>query len=340
MLKIVSLYSGADGLGEGCFQAGHKIILAIDIEKDCLETIKLNHPDVETICGKVQDYIESLPDCDAIVGGPPCPEFSNAKINKTYDPTEVNNFWKSVELKKPKHYFMENVPGVIRVCKRRNHLVNAADYGTPQTRIRRIFTDLPFPIQTHNEFEYQTLFGDKIPKWVSVREALGVDGILQDRKSTFGEGFRNYSIDNPGFTLLSDSRVFILRSGFDTQNGREITRSIDEPSQTIMCGDGMKLTNHRIFSKKYLETKNDVYYKKHPANDINKPILTILGKDRGTEGYIHDGKYARKLTNDEIAILQGFPKNYKFFGNKTSVRSQIGNAVPPQVSKAFFSQVT
>src|SRR3972149_3819707 len=110
MLKVVSLYSGGGGLDEGIWQSGHEVILAIDKEKIRLETIKLNHPDVETICGKVSNYIESLPQSDAIVGGPPCPEFSNAKINKSYDPTEVNNFWKAVELKKPKHYLMENVP--------------------------------------------------------------------------------------------------------------------------------------------------------------------------------------------------------------------------------------
>ena len=54
---------------------------------------------------------------------------------------------------------------------------------------------------------------------------------------------------------------------------------------------------------------------------------------------ISDGQYARKLINDEVKIIQGFSGNYKFHGGITSVKKQIGNAMPPQPIKAFFEQL-
>ena len=33
-------------------------------------------------------------------------------------------------------------------------------------------------------------------------------------------------------------------------------------------------------------------------------------------------------------MLQGFPVNYRFYGNRDAIRLQIGNAVPPPVSYA------
>lgn len=299
-LKVLSLYCGAGGIDEGLKQAGIKTTLAIDYEKDCIETMKLNH-DCETICAKVEDIESSLSGFDIIIGGPPCPEFSRAKVSRTLDPIEVNRFWSIIDRVNPRYYMMENVQDVIQVCNRKNYLINCADYGIPQTRIRRIFTNLSIPKQTHAKIEQFDLVGGVVKKWVSVKDALGFDGILQDRKSTFGEGFRDYDINKPSFTLMTDCRVWLVTD---------------------------------------LKNKNTVYFDKHPPNNITKPSSTILGKDRGTEGYITDNQYARKLTNEECAILQGFPKSYKFFGNKTSVRRQIGNAVPPQVIKVFFQQVT
>lgn len=307
-MKVLSLYCGAGGIDQGLKQAGIETTLAIDFVEDCCKTMKLNHS-CEVICGKVSDYKDSLSNFDLIVGGPPCPEFSNAKTDKTYDPKEVNVFWEIVDRIKPKHHLMENVPGVIEVCKRRNFLLNAADYGTPQTRYRRFFTELDTPVKTHSEFPSQTLFDENdVKKWVSVRESLGIKGTLEDRKTSFGEGVRIYDVEKPSFTLLADSRIWISPSGFKKKNAKLISRTIDEPSQTIVVAGNMQLTDKPLYSQKYHQYKQEEYQ-------------------------------SRKLTNDEIAILQGFPGDYKFAGNKQSVTRQIGNAVPSQIVEALFSSI-
>ena len=311
-MKCLSLYCGAGGIDEGLRLAGIKTTLAIDIWNDACETMKINHVDTEVICGKVSDIKSSLGNFDLVVGGPPCPEFSRAKTNRTFNACEVNNFWDIVEQVKAKYHIMENVQDVIKVIpNKKNYLVNCADYGVPQTRIRRIFTNLPLPKPTHSEFPCNTLFEEPMKKWVSVKEALGLNtGILEDRTMKHkGDDFRTHSIDKPIHTLITDSRdFFISNSGHSTQNRESITRSVDQPADTIVCGSQMIITDYEIKSIKKIRNSNTI-------EDVKN--------------------FARKLTNEELAILQGFRKDFKFYGGKTSVRKQIGNAVPPPLILAF-----
>jgi site-specific DNA-cytosine methylase len=175
-------------------------------------------------------------------------------------------------------------------------------------------------------------------KWVSVKEALGLDGIIEDRKSTFGElEYRKYQTQNPSHSLLVDSRdFFISNSGHTTQNRENITRSINEPSDTIVVSGNAQITNYEIKSLKYIRNKNPIMFEKHKPNYLDEPSYTLNAKDRATPSeMITDGTYCRKLENHEIAILQGFPNDYKWFGGKSSVRKQVGNAVPPPLIRAF-----
>jgi DNA (cytosine-5)-methyltransferase 1 len=294
-------------------QAGILTTTAIDHNKDACETFKLNHPQAEVICGKVVDYKFSLSNYDIIVGGPPCPEFSRAKSGRTYDTCEVNNFWDIIDsLVKPKYHLMENVPDIIKVLKRPNYLINCADYGTPQTRERRFYTNIPMPKQTHSKTPSLDLHGNQIEKWVSVKDALGLDGTIEDRKITFGEEvYRKYSTNRPSITLHTDSRQwYISPKGFPQKNQKQISRKIEEPSMTILNAGEFVLTTERVMSTKYIKNRKK-----------------------------NDNLDERKLTNSELAILQGFPKDYVFHGSKNSVKVQIGNACPCQPIKAIFSQI-
>lgn len=354
IMKVLSLYCGAGGIDEGLRQAGIKTTLAIDHEQDCCKTIKLNHPDTETICGKVSDYIGSLKGFDVIVGGPPCPEFSRANSNRSFNMCEINNFWQVIENNKPLYFLMENVQDSKKKLYKTSYLIDAADYGVPQNRLRRFFTNLPLPPSTHSEKIISNFYGNTLKKWVSVREALNLsDGFLEDRKNTFGENeFRKYPVDRPSHTIDANCGrdYFISVDGYQKCNQIEKTRPIDQPSQTVLASRDLKLSDHKIYSTKYLTDKArhehqesflqnrtlPVWKKKNHLAPISKPSSTIL-TDASDNGIWLNGE--RKLTNDELQILQGFPKDYKFFGNKGSVRRQIGNAVPPAIIKAFFSQI-
>lgn len=320
MLTAVSLYSGADNLGDGFIQAGNKIKICVEYNpkepnfgKDACETIKLNHPDIEVINRPVSEVLSTLPKVDCVIGGPPCPEFSRAKSNRSFDLCEINNFRKAIEITKAKHHFMENVQDLYQVHTERNFLINCADYGVPQTRIRRIFTGLPLPKATHSEFPSKDLFGNEIKKWVSVREALGLDGlVLNKTQQCWKQKIPLYKTEKPHPTILTDGSSnglwFVSPTGFDEKNKKQIGRSIDEPIMTVVSGNDYQFTDKPKMSTKYHQFKNDY-------------------------------KEIRRLTNEELAILQGFRKDFKFYGSKSSVKKQIGNALPSIISKSFFLEL-
>lgn len=45
---------------------------------------------------------------------------------------------------------------------------------------------------------------------------------------------------------------------------------------------------------------------------------------------------AINISVEEAAILQGYPPNFRFAGNKTEIQQQIGNAVPPLMAETII----
>ena len=72
---------------------------------------------------------------------------------------------------------------------------------------------------------------------------------------------------------------------------------------------------------------------------VSEPAYTVLAAGpaafyppdfMGSEELERDDVRVRKFTEQEMALLQTFSKDYCFVGDtKTSLRRQIGNAVPP-----------
>jgi DNA (cytosine-5)-methyltransferase 1 len=64
-----------------------------------------------------------------------------------------------------------------------------------------------------------------------------------------------------------------------------------------------------------------------------EPMCTIT-KTASAWVYDMDG-FRRKPTIDELKVLSSFPKDFKLFGSFTSQWARIGNAVPPNITKAI-----
>ena len=170
-----------------------------DLRNAVEQTYKYNHPDTEFIC---EDILNLDPldfkNVDVIIGSPPCKEFSMAKTNKDSEKGMilVNAFRKWVEVIKPKFWIMENVPGVKKhldsfyPIKR---IFNAANYGVPQIRRRCFAGKYKIPKRTHNKIAITNLFGVKLKKWVTVREAIGdiIDLLGKDLVLTDQRGNNN-----------------------------------------------------------------------------------------------------------------------------------------------------
>jgi len=96
--------------------------------------------------------------------------------------------------------------------------------------------------------------------------------------------------------------------------------NIPEPDQST------DILNH-IYSKYKVTNRN---FTGHRKTDPKKPSPTILARGNGKGGVcaIQHPQNHRRMSVRESAIIQTFPKNFKFFGSMGSMYRQVGNAVP------------
>ena len=68
----------------------------------------------------------------------------------------------------------------------------------------------------------------------------------------------------------------------------------------------------------------------------DKPSYTITTRfDTPSAGRVIHPQLNRTITPREAARLQSFDDTFKFYGSKTSICKQIGNAVPPKLAFAI-----
>jgi len=162
-LRAASLFSGAGGLDIGIERAGFEVVYRADSEPCCHDTLLAN--------GRAADVADiretgSLPaGLDLVFGGPPCQSFSSAgAMGGVSDPRGqlIFEFARVVASARPRLFLMENVRGLATarspdgepggVLKSlvsamegegyacRVALLNAADFGSPQRRVRLFVT--------------------------------------------------------------------------------------------------------------------------------------------------------------------------------------------------------
>lgn len=73
--------------------------------------------------------------------------------------------------------------------------------------------------------------------------------------------------------------------------------------------------------------------------DPDKPSYTVTAAGGGGTFMYHWSDEQRELTNRERARIQTFPDDYEFIGKYSSVRKQIGMAVPPRGAEIIFRAV-
>ncbi len=71
--------------------------------------------------------------------------------------------------------------------------------------------------------------------------------------------------------------------------------------------------------------------------DPQKPAYTVTAAGGGGTFMYH--WTSRELSNRERARLQTFPDDFEFIGNYSSVRKQIGMAVPPKLANIVITAI-
>jgi len=194
-MSVISLFSGAGGLDLGFKHAGFELLWANDFDKDAVETYKDNIGS-ECVLGDISNISsELIPDSDVIIGGFPCQGFSMANT-KRHILDERNSLYlqyiRILKDKQPKIFVAENVKGILSLGKGevikgivedfsnagyrvKYKLLNAADFGVPQTRMRVFIVGIRNDLNINFEFPEKTHskngVGGYLP-WVTVKEAL------------------------------------------------------------------------------------------------------------------------------------------------------------------------
>ena len=307
--KVVSLFSGCGGMDLGFKHAGYELIWANDFEKAACDTYAINLGE-HIVHGDITELdLKQIPDCDVMIGGFPCQDFSMIWKRGGLETDRGNlykYFVKAVKLKKPRIFVAENVKGLLTANKGAAvktitedfarigykvsvDLYNFADYGVPQIR-QRIFI-----VGVRNDVDWGFLKPEPThikEKYVSAGKAL--------------VGVKKVKLNN------------------EHQNIAEKTKKM-----LNMIPEGGNFSdipkNHPLYVKGMI---SHVYRRLHRG----KPSTTIIaGGGGGTWGYHFEEP--RPLTNRERARLFCYPDDFAFVGSITEVRKQIGNSVPPLAAR-------
>ncbi|WP_326525288.1 DNA cytosine methyltransferase [Sphingomonas sp.] len=219
-LTALSLFSGGGGMDIGFDRAGFGHVANYEIMQGAADVLKAAHPDWTVFGGEAGDVrrVNWKPfrdKIDVLHGGPPCQPFSNAgRQNGAQDVRDmIPEFVRAVKGIRPRAFVCENVSGLaskrfedyveatILSPLRRSYVIHqfildAADYGVPQTRRRVFFVGFKnkedgkrfeAPAPTHRQ-ERSSEFAHNLPPTMGVREALGlphsgVDGLSPTLRS-------------------------------------------------------------------------------------------------------------------------------------------------------------
>jgi len=285
---------------------------------------------------------------DVLVGGPPCQPFSPAGKRASLDDpraSPLKEFIRVIKEAQPRCFVMEEVKGLMSArikhvsIKERSRrvllpeeekgsafevvlamlkstgynfkykILNAADFGTPQSRERLIFIGLKegvpnFPMPTHGDSSQQTLSGGKIVPWTTFWET-SVD--LQGKN---GQGVK-----------LSKKRSSFLDLVPPGGNWRQLSEDVQEEAMggAYKSGGGKMGFYRRL------------------AWDEPSPTVVTSPIQSGTM-FCHP-EMTRPLNIEEYKRIQGFPDDWILDAPLRGQYKLIGNAVPVNLSYAIAGKV-
>lgn len=319
------------------------------------------------------DSIVGKRNVDIVIGGPPCQAYST--VGRARDPngmkTDPRNFLfesyvKVLEYYKPKFFVFENVTGILTAnvngrpilnevfaALEKNYkivrdpekiVLNAVNYGVPQTRRRVIIfgvrKDLDLSpdflydgvVRTHLSPDEKSITQHKaLKKYVTVRDAISELPSLRQ-----GEGIAEvpfaFSLKNDFLKRIGSKKNKVLydhvcrkHNPTDVERYKEMSLHHWTFQELLRNRPDLQHERARLFDNSYVVQFWDL---------PSRTIIAHLVKD-GNQ-FIHpDSNQARTLTVREAARLQSFPDDFVFSGSRGEKYRQIGNAVPPLFAEAL-----
>ena len=316
-LPAVVLFAGAGGSSIGLHAAGFDPI-GFEYWKPAADTHRANGMvchDHDLSDATIDGQIPSTP---LLWASPPCQPFSAAGDGEGEFDDRDGFPWtlRIIAKRLPAVVIIENVKGltfakhhayfagILASLRELGYrldwqVLNSADYGVPQTRERCFIVCRrdggPITWPMPTHTEQAGMLTEP---WVTMADALGWDGVARyDR----GEGMNERHGERPD-VVFSES-----------------------PSPTVH-GWWRKNFHVTIDYRQTNRAGEPIY-----CNATDRPSPTIGTQSRSQ--WIVNG--TQKLTAEESAVLQDFPRHYEWCGGITDVDRQIGNAVPPTMARVL-----
>ena len=343
--RLIDLFAGAGGMTLGFtdarFGGGFECVLSVDNDKAAMLTHKAafgGKPVVKPIELWMQEEPQ-IPQADIVVGGPPCQGFSLLNRNRSGD--RRRELWEPyldvVQLSGARYFVMENVPELLKsdefalIQERaesigfhtKARVLNAADFGAPQTRRRGII--LGWKYQDAAEPQYPQPTHSRDPKNTGLKPWVTVKDVISNLPEPEGITIR----DNlPGPLNLHFGRtptpMSVARYKAVPLGGNRFDLQRNAPEITPACWLRKPSGGTDLFGRLWWD----------------RPSVTIRTEFYKPEKgrYLHP-EANRPITHREAARLMGFPDDFPFKGSKIEIARQIGNAVPPALGGAISKSV-
>ncbi len=314
-MKVVSLFSGAGGMDLGFEKAGFEIVFANEFDKTIWATYERNHTapldkrDIRLIPSS------DIPECDGIIGGPPCQSWSAAGALRGIIDERGKLFYEYIRIlrdKQPKFFIAENVSGMLADMHREAvqniiqsfedagynisvTLVNAVDYGVPQDRKRVFYVGI------RKDLNMRFVFPEPQKRKYTLYDAIW------DLRETAIPALKSNKTNGANCKFLNHEYMI---GGFSTiYMSRNRVRLWDEPSFTIQAGG------------------------RHAPIHPQAPKMVFIEKNKREFVKGKEDLY-RRLSVRECARIQTFPDTFEFvYTDVADAYKMIGNAVP--VNLAF-----
>lgn len=347
--NVLDLFCGCGGLSCGLDQVdGIKTQVALDFEPKAITTFEKNFPNVHCVCGNIcnesvkQEIIRVSKErhVNMIVGGPPCQGFSlKGKKLGLKDPRNFlfMEYVNLVDRIRPEVFVIENVKALVatenhyfinqiyeqfeKLGYQLNHtILKASNFGVPQTRERTI-------IIGHLGEKIASMPVGNESLMVTVRDAISDLNYLES-----GEGS---DIADYACAPQSEYQKMIRNGAKKLYNHKATSHSqvaLEKLKLIPPEGDKTSLPVELYGRQKFATTWGRLIW--------DKPSPTIDTRfDTPSNGRNSHPILNRAITPREAARIQSFPDTFIFYGNKTAICKQIGNAVPPLMARAIGKHI-
>lgn len=328
----ISFFVGCGGLCYGITAAGFNIVASNELVDDYRAIYKENFPNASFLSNDIKDItdeemdevLKEHPCIDLFAGGPPCQGFSLAGKRDVEDErnTLFQYYLRIANKVRPKVILMENVrlltsmkniegklvkDEIINTFDKIGYLgqfyiVNASDYTVAQNRERVLFVGVRKDLKMQPDMlrpicgTSDDLFSTCIPKFTFGDAVSDLEYIESGEQSSTDK-----------YHKATNHPEHVIRWLYNVPQGKS-AHDNDDPN--LRPPSGYNTTYKRQI---WLE----------PGCTVTTNFNMISGGNN-----VHPIA-TRALTTREALRLQSFPDSFKFTGKDGSIRTTIGNAVPP-----------